>query len=230
MILQDDLIRLSHDIWKARCNFLFNQQALNSTQVLLAISNYCAVFNEANRAPPPLMNVSRTVPSVAHRSPPFSPYLKVNVDASWQLSTRNGYVGVVIRDVEGQFVAAARYAIQAPNVVSAEAMAILRGCQLVVALGHQWVIVESGSKESISSLSSSLDNGRWEVFPTLANVLRLQESFQGCHWSWVPRSANLATDRLASRINTDMCNVIWVNRPPSSLVFVSINDGLPCPP
>nr|XP_017184705.1 uncharacterized protein LOC108172102 [Malus domestica] len=154
------------------------------------------------------MNVSRTVAPVAHWSPSFSPYLKVNVDASWQKSTRNGYVGVVIRDVEGQFVAAARYAIQTPNVVSAEAMAILRGCELAIALGHQWVIVESDSKELISSLSSSLDNGRWEAFPTLANVLRLQESFQGCRWSWVPRSANLAADRLASHSNTDMCNVI----------------------
>lgn len=97
----------------------------------------------------------------------------MNVDASWQKSTRNGYVGVMIHDVEGQFVAMAWYAIQALNVVSAEAMAILRGCELAIALGHQWVFVESDSRESISTSSSSLDNGRWEVFPTLAIVLRL---------------------------------------------------------
>lgn len=36
-------------IWKERCNFLFNQQAPNPTQVLLSISNYSAIFIEATR-------------------------------------------------------------------------------------------------------------------------------------------------------------------------------------
>ncbi|KAM1026355.1 hypothetical protein ACFX2C_039377 [Malus domestica] len=88
-----------------------------------------------------------------------------------------------------------------------ETIAILRGCELAPVLGNQW-----------------------EAFPTLAKFLRLGNSFQGCRWSWVPRSANLAADRLASRSNTEMCNVTWVNRPPSSLVFVLNKDGLPCPP
>lgn len=108
-------------------------------------------------------------------------------------------------------MAAAQYAIKAPHVATTEVISIMRGCELVIALGHQWVIVESDSKESISSLSTSLETGGWEAFPTLAKVLRLGDSFQGCRWSWVPSLANLAVDRLASRSNPEMCNVTSVN-------------------
>ncbi|CAN6557736.1 unnamed protein product [Malus baccata var. baccata] len=42
-------------------------------------------------------------------------------------------------------------------------------------------------------------------------------------------SANMAADRLALRQSREVCDNIWVNRPPSSLVHVLCNDGLPCP-
>ena len=38
----------------------------------------------------------------------------------------------------------------------------------------------------------------------------------------------MAADSLASNSLQEMCDV-WVARPPSSLVFVLVNDGLPCP-
>ncbi|CAN6679891.1 unnamed protein product [Malus baccata var. baccata] len=94
-----------------------------------------------------------------------------------------------------------------------EALAILRGCELAMDLGHRSVIIESDSKAIISSLSPSLG-----------------ESFQDCRWSWVPRSANITEDTLALRRSTKMCNITWVCTPPSSLVHVLNKDGLPCPP
>lgn len=42
-----------------------------------------------------------------------------------------------MRGVEGLFVAAAWYTVQAPNVDTAEAMAILRGCERAATLGHR---------------------------------------------------------------------------------------------
>ncbi|CAN6675727.1 unnamed protein product [Malus baccata var. baccata] len=59
---------------------------------------------------------------------------------------------------------------------------------------------------------------------------RIIDIFQSCRWSWVPRSANLAADRLASRSNTEMCVSTWISRPPSSLVHILNKDDLPCPP
>ncbi|CAN6725654.1 unnamed protein product [Malus baccata var. baccata] len=130
----------------------------------------------------------------------------------------------------GLFVAARWEHISAPSVASAKALALVKGCELAAGLVLGCIIVESDSKDSISALTASLETGSWEAFPTLAIAKRLGESFQDCRWTWVPRSPNHAADLLASRTCTEMCNLCWVNRPPSSLVHVLYKDGLPCPP
>ncbi|KAM1887801.1 hypothetical protein ACFX13_046002 [Malus domestica] len=216
-------------IWKARCNFVYNNCQINPTQVRWAISNSACAFSDAvGRNPDP--SVRRTVASPMARwaTPPLQ-YTKINVDASWSASTRAGFVGIVLRDVEGSFVAAIRHAIMAPNVNAAKAMAIMLGCQFGLDLGLQKVIVESDSLDSISSLSDPLRMGSWEAFPSLVKAKRLGESFQDCRWSWTPRSANTVADSLASNRCVEMCDVSWVNRPPYSLIFVLHCDGLPCP-
>ena len=114
-------------------------------------------------------------------------------------------------------------------MAEAEALALLYGCELGASLGLRSVVFESDSLETISSLSNSLYHGSWEAFPTLSKIKRFGEAFQHCRWSWVPRSANEAAHVLASVGITEMCDCVWVVRPPSSLVFVLNNDGLPCP-
>ncbi|KAM2638964.1 hypothetical protein TB1_025570 [Malus domestica] len=136
----------------------------------------------------------------------------------------------VLRDHNGQFVAAHKLSIGAPSVVFAEAMAMLKGYELAAAMGFRWIVAESDSLEVVSSLKGNISNGSWEVFPILESTLWLGNSFQGCCWSWVPRLANQSADRLASRSNVEMCGNIWVRRPPSSLVHILNKDGLPCPP
>ncbi|XP_070677505.1 uncharacterized protein [Malus domestica] len=167
---------------------------------------------------------------ISHWSPPPSPFLKINVDASWSCSSLSGFVGVVVRDAFGQFKAAARYAISSPSVAVAEALALLRGCELGSSLGFQSVIMESDSRESIDWLSGVGDNGSWEAFPVLTRVKVVSAAFQSCRWSWVSRTANGAADCIASRVFPEMGSWVWIDRPPSSLVFVLNKDGLPCPP
>ncbi|KAM2434270.1 hypothetical protein PS1_024386 [Malus domestica] len=144
--------------------------------------------------------------------------------------THWGYVGLVVQDAEGKFFAATRYVITTQSAAMAEALSFLRGCQMGIYLGDRLVIVESDSLESISCLRDSLEIGSWEAYPTLAKVKRLGDSFQDYRWSWIPRSANLAADLLVSTRFPEMCNVSWVDRPPSSLVNVLNNYGLLCPP
>ena len=74
------------------------------------------------------------------------------------------------------FVATVRSEVLSPTAVTARALAILRGCELATSLRLSRVIIESNSQEMISSLSTSLDNGSWEAFPTLTVVKRLEES------------------------------------------------------
>ncbi|CAN6583316.1 unnamed protein product [Malus baccata var. baccata] len=153
---------------------------------------------------------------VPHWIPSPSSFYKINVDASWSLSTHSGFAGVVIRDANGQFMAAERYAFSSPSVAAAEATALLRGCELGSSLGFQSVILESDSRESIDWLSGAVDIGSWEAYPVLTRVKLVSEAFQFCHWSWVPRTANGAADFLASRGFPEMGSRVWVDRPPSS--------------
>ncbi|RXH72877.1 hypothetical protein DVH24_012561 [Malus domestica] len=111
-----------------------------------------------------------------------------------------------------------------------EALAILNGCRFGNSRGLSSVIIESDSLESISCLKDMARNGSWDAFPILVKCFSLGKDFPNCRWSWVPRSANSAADYLASSKCREACDQIWVDRPPSSLVHVLFNDGLPCPP
>ncbi|KAM0993800.1 hypothetical protein ACFX2A_009539 [Malus domestica] len=110
-------------------------------------------------------------------------------------------LAAVLRDHNGLFVAAHKWSIGAPFVVFAEALAMLKGCELAAELGFRWIVAESDSLEVVSSLNGDIAQGSWE-----------------------------SADHLASRSNLEMCGIIWVRRPPSSLVHILNKDGLPCPP
>ncbi|XP_050136220.1 uncharacterized protein LOC126611961 [Malus sylvestris] len=219
-------------IWKARYAFVFNKVRINHLNVVLAISNAVGSFLAVSCGPE-VNRIRECVGQVPGCAPLWFPppphFTKINVDASWSKMLCSGFVGVVLRDAEAHFIAAARYHIRAPCAAAVEAMALLRGCELGATLGFYEVILESDSSEAISCLSNSIENGSWEAVPTLTRVKLLGEAFQNCRWSWVPRSANMAADALTSRDCAELCDVVWVDRPPSSLVFVLNNDGLPCP-
>ncbi|KAM1797821.1 hypothetical protein EV1_031634 [Malus domestica] len=56
------------------------------------------------------------------------------------------------------------------------------------------------------------------------------DSRQICKWSWVPRSANEASNFIATYVGTEMSEECRMDRPPSSLVRILNKDGSPCPP
>ncbi|KAM2728910.1 hypothetical protein EV1_000356 [Malus domestica] len=217
-------------IWKARCDYVFNQVSINPAKVIFSLStafgNFLLAMSSVGSARPG--SVSREDGAVRW-CPPSSPFVKINVDASWSKSSRMGFAGVIARQDDGGFLAAVRSSISAPSFFVAESFAILRGCELGASMGFSSVIIESDSLQAISCLNGSLENGSWEAFPILARAARVGSAFQNCRWSWVPRSANMAADALASAGITKMCDFVWVDRPPSSLVHVLCNDGLPCP-
>ncbi|CAN6679920.1 unnamed protein product [Malus baccata var. baccata] len=217
-------------IWKTHCDFVFNKVTINPSKVVFAIFSAVGYFLDANA----VLGVSRSggsggVVPVSRWCAPSSHFFKINVDASWSKVSMKGFAGVIIRAAEGRFVAAARYPLSAPSAAVAEAIALLRRCELGAAMGIQAMIVESDSLDAVKCLSVSLEMGSWDTFPVLARVKQLGEDFQFCRWSWVPRSANGATHELASAGFPEMSEYVWVERPPSSLVFVLNNDGLLCP-
>lgn len=118
-------------IWKAHCNFLFNQSSLNPTQLLMVIRTASGMFFAANGVPAPVVtNLSPPVGLEVRWSPPSFPFLKVNVDASCSLSSSIGYVRVVIREARGRCVATVRVTLKAPSVGTAEAFGVVSWMRL----------------------------------------------------------------------------------------------------
>ena len=217
-------------LWKARCDFLLNNQKINPRRVMEAISSSVSTYNDsmqANILPSPLRLSS--VDGVIRWSPPTQGMIKINVDESWLARDGGDFTGVVARDGLGRFLAASRLQIKASSVAQAEAMAILHGCNLGIKYGWSSVCIGSDSLVSISCLLDRSKNGNWEAFPILSKCWGLVKAFQCCRWSWVPRVANFVANLLASRNCKEACDLFWVDRPPSSLIHVLCNDGLPCP-
>jgi hypothetical protein len=81
---------------------------------------------------------------------PRASNLKLNLDAAFSIETQSGAIGAVIRNCQGDFVAATTVFI--PHVHSAamaEAMAMLHGLSLVNQIGCSSVEAESDSIEII---------------------------------------------------------------------------------
>ncbi|KAB2601993.1 hypothetical protein D8674_002998 [Pyrus ussuriensis x Pyrus communis] len=217
-------------IWKARCAFVFKGVPINPLMVLAAVSEAVSSFFGAKaKAGDRGGGDGRRNLLVTRWCAPAYPFVKINVDASWSKASKTGFVGLIVRDLESKFVAAARHSITAPSAAAAEAYALLHGCRLGAELGVRYVILESDSLDAIKCLSNSLSLGSWEAYPMLARVKQLGGDFIDCRWSWVPRSANGVAHKIASIGFSEMSDVVWVVRPPSSLVYVLNNDGLPCP-
>ncbi|CAN6554430.1 unnamed protein product [Malus baccata var. baccata] len=217
-------------IWKSRCKFIFQGHPIYPGQVIAAVHHSVGMFLEANRVPCSRPRIiAQDQGNDVSWSHPGSGFIKINVDASWNDRECVGFAGVVARDDQGSFVAACRKMISASSVAMAEAKAILQGCSLGCFMGWNDIIIESDSLDSVSCLQDLNSMGSWDAFPLLAKCSSLGKAFHDCRWSWVPRSANKAADSLASRHCREVCDFVWVDRPPSSLVHVMCNDGLPCP-
>lgn len=116
-------------------------------------------------------------------SPPPLGSVKVNVDASWRCFDAQGHVGAMIHDSSSVLLAIRRRAIQARNVLLAEALGILEGSVLFRLMGFAKVIVESDSMDIISCLNGCFENAGWEVFPTFCKIQQIGAAFMNCVWS-----------------------------------------------
>ncbi|CAN6568827.1 unnamed protein product [Malus baccata var. baccata] len=202
-----------------------------ASEVILAISLSVTSFKNARGGPRITPHPRGQVQLVdACWSRPCQGFVKINVDASWGSCDERGFTGIVAWDEAGRFLAASRSGVLATSVAMGEALAILHGCMLGKRMGWRRISIESDSLESISCLRDMVKKGSWDAFPVLLKCVRLGKDFLDCRWSWVPRPANSVADLLASRSSREVCDHVWVDRPPSSLIHVLCNDGLPCPP
>lgn len=140
-------------IWKSRCNIVFDHHFPSPTITIAATRNEFKCFSTATLCTPlpsPLrIDVQNRRPNW---SPPSCDGVKVNVDASWRQGEVRGFVGVVIRDAQAWCVEVCRLEVAATSVLMAEALTIKEGCALAHLRNFNEIYVESDSKLVISSL------------------------------------------------------------------------------
>ncbi|CAL9013279.1 unnamed protein product [Prunus brigantina] len=223
---------LCWSLWRSRCAFVFEGKTVCPKQTIawgksLAVELLEVVKPYSQGAEEPS---SRGLGTIQRWIPPPQATLKLNVDASWDKKTLFTGLGAVIRDENGAFIRGAGKFRLASSPIEAEAFAALHGLEVASDLGCIRLECESDSKELVQSVRGHIQKGKWKIYPILAALKEKSRLFGSCNWKWIPRKANRAADAAALEVKRKMCDEVWISRPPSSLVFVLHNDGLPCPP
>jgi ribonuclease HI len=150
--------------------------------------------------------------------------IKLNVDASFHSDVHAGAAAAVLRDYQGNFLAAGCWCL--PHVLSsamAESLALKKGLSLAHSLGYNDLIAESDSVEVIESCTG--EQTWWnECSAIFADIVDITSSFDKVTFKYCPREANKVAHELAkfSFLNNESCN--WVDEPPSFLLNNIIND------
>ncbi|XP_021820430.1 uncharacterized protein LOC110762133 [Prunus avium] len=220
-------------IWKARCKAVFEQVRPNPLEVLIGAREAWSEFLQKEVCPGSINRVggedSMVNPGLSWCAPP-NPFLKLNVDASWQKDSGLAGLGIIIRNHMGDFKYGKVLKTTTGSVEIAEAQAIIEVLSFALENGITHVYVESDSKKVMDNCAGNIAKGDWGIYPSLCRIQDLKSKFSAVRWAWIPREANAVADAAAAIAFGGMGTEVWVDRPPSSLVHVLSRDGLPCPP
>ncbi|KAL6146356.1 hypothetical protein ACLB2K_057037 [Fragaria x ananassa] len=212
-------------IWKARCCFVYQHESPSPICVLQkGIMSAFEFINSCSKE-----NVKTKSNGVLKWTHPPEGVTAINCDAAWS-DENNGGLGVALRNHEGVCIGGAHGQAFLSSVEAAEATAILLGVNVALDMGLKDVIVQSDSLSIITELNSSSSCKNWKITQIIDDIKWKKVFFNSITWDWIPREANQVADAAALLGKRMMGLNRWVNRPPSSLLSVLRNDGLPCPP
>ncbi|XP_004305134.1 PREDICTED: uncharacterized protein LOC101315365 [Fragaria vesca subsp. vesca] len=177
------------------------------------------------------ISLSPTVSNVTEIwSPPPPGHFKINCDAAWIESSKLTGISALARDCHGTLFDGATLLCRAGSVLEAEAAAAVVAIEVAKRLPPSPIILESDSKALVDQINNSKFPCNWKIAPVVTMIQNSITSNPRLAWFWISRKANSAADLVASLVVRKKCPEVWIDRPPSSLVFVLSRDGLPCPP
>ena len=160
-------------------------------------------------------------------SKPEPKFVKLNVDASFHMDEGAGAIAAVLRDSNGNFLAAqCRFIPYAADVVTTEAMAMRDGLIFANSLGFPRVEAES---DSLMVIDYCTGQTRWwdAAAAIFAECVDVSSSIGKVKFKHCYRSSNQAAHVLA---NHGFCNKIsscWMGEPPGCLVPNLVDDVIP---
>jgi ribonuclease HI len=158
--------------------------------------------------------------------PPNAGWLKVNFDGAFDCHTRQGGLGFLIRDSNGQFLGGSSKALS--NVVSAEHAELL-ACQAVVSLVIERslspVIIETDSIVVQQQLTSNVGLNSSILGRLYDDVRRALESIPSSRLCHTKRQANIAAHLLARSSFSSGHDFDWPTIPPDFISHVLVSDS-----
>ena len=151
-------------------------------------------------------------------------YLMLNVDASYNQERSTGSTGAVIRDSNGQFIAAAaRYFEHVLDAPMAEALALREGLGLASQIGCNRLMVQTDCMEVVEIMKQQ---GMFATAsgPIYEECVQGWQDFVSISIDHVHREANTLAHEIAreAMVSKSSCN--WVDEPPSIILEALVND------
>jgi ribonuclease HI len=229
--LNADLLSLGvvvlHRIWLRRNKFIFDGQFVPPLKVFLEASQLLEDFNRCNlREPFSLASNDDSSRSCSFWDPPVAGLVKINWDASLNISSAVVGMGCVIRDANG-FVLAAKCGVSraVAEPVCAEAMATLFALEFCNDLGYVNVVSEGDSLQVIKAITDS-EYHLHKIGHFLEAINLRANDFSVCKWSHCARDANEVAHLLARRAAFyGLCNV-WTENISLFISSASFRDFL----
>ncbi|KAL3642607.1 hypothetical protein CASFOL_013422 [Castilleja foliolosa] len=139
-------------------------------------------------------SISTAAVHLVWKCPPAD-WVKINVDAAF--SNGRAKSGVVLRNSNGSFMAAAIYSHSCLDALAAECLGLLDACNLLISLKIDKAIVESDSLIAITMLSSKPQNSYWTASPIVEKIFKVWHCWPNWSFKFIPRNANNAAHNLA---------------------------------
>jgi ribonuclease HI len=157
-------------------------------------------------------------------SKPLASAVKLNIDAAFDVERKSGASGAIIRNNQGNFIAASSVFI--PYVASAtmtEAMAMLHGLNFANSLGYSEVEAESDSLEVVQLCSGEdrIWNGSIAIY---ANIIDQAGGIGKVEFKHCRRKANKIAHDIARNCFNSTNSCTWVDEPPSFILQLLLDD------
>lgn len=148
--------------------------------------------------------------------------MKVNVDAAINEERKVAGLGTVIRNSQGQMVAAAVKRIKFEGDVSiAEAKVVKRGMDVARAVSCTYVIIETDCR-MVVELANKVKNIS-EIWWIIAEILNSKCDFQSITFQHLLRHCDISTHSLTKRALQSSEFVIWRENFPTDVLCLLAN-------
>ena len=207
-------------VWFQRNKTRLKDNPLPLRNVAGFAKNYLCEFRGLDRKLP-----HRQLTSSPRWHPPNAGSVKTNYDGAMFGESDNAGIGVVIRNCEGQALAAFSEKIAKPPTVEIlELLAARRAISFTAESGYDKFVCEGDSESVVNSLrGSGMENSRGGHL--IKDIVSLSNSLVSISFAHVRRQGNTVAHALAQRARQNFSSQIWLECVPTDILSFVLEDS-----